>query len=194
MMLASRIRDNLEKDPSVVYFLDRRLRITHCNPAWDRFAAENGGEHLTRQAMIGTSVLEVIPAPLKPFYGDGYDHVFSSLVPWEHTYECSSPTIYRSFRMGVYLDPEEEGLVVVNSLTVEHPHGNDREPHPSSPAYASANEGIVTMCSHCRRTQRIDSKEVWDWVPAYVENRPQHTSHGLCPICTFMYYPELFRQ
>jgi hypothetical protein len=188
------IRKNLEDDPSVIYFLDSQLHITHCNAAWDRFAMENGGQNLNRQYMVGKPVLDSVPQVLKSFYIKAYQKVLASRKPWAHTYECSSANTFRTFHMSVYSDLEKNGLLVVNSLSVERPHGRDREPHQVSPVYSAPHSGFVTLCSHCRRTQRVDHKEIWDWVPAYLERPPMTISHGLCPVCMVVYYPELFEK
>ena len=184
-------RENLENDPSVIYFLNLHLRITHCNLAWDRFANQNGGQDLAREVVVGRPVMDAVPAPLKPFYDDAYARVFASQKPWEYTYECSSATTYRSFRMSIYPDPDNNGLVIVNSLTVERPHGSEREPSTLTDLYTTKEHGIITMCCHCRRTRRIDEKEVWDWVPSFVERPPRLVSHGICPVCRVMYYSSL---
>jgi len=124
-------RQSLENDPAIIYFLDRGLQITHCNFAWDRFANDNGGKDLARQIVLGRFVMDVIPPPLKSFYADAYHSVLDSRRPWECTYECSSANVFRSFRMAIYHDPVDAGLLVVNSLTIERPHGPEREPLPS---------------------------------------------------------------
>ena len=47
----------VEADTAVIFCLDADLRITYCNPAWDRFALENGGEHLCRPAAANSAQL-----------------------------------------------------------------------------------------------------------------------------------------
>ncbi len=186
----SHLKEILEKDPAVIYVLDRDLRIVYCNEAWDRFAAENGGRGLSRELQLGRSVMDAIPLPLKPFFEDGYRRALSGRQSWEHCYECSSPTVYRNFRMMSRLDPEGEALVVVNSITVERPH-DDQERRVCCPdeRVCADNHDIVTMCCHCRRTCRSTQPRVWDWVPAYIEKPPGLVSHGICAPCMVLYYP-----
>ena len=51
---------------SVIYTVDRELRITGVNYQWDAFALANGGEHLTSAHVLGTSLLSQISgAPLE---------------------------------------------------------------------------------------------------------------------------------
>jgi hypothetical protein len=38
-------RASLEADPAVCFVLDDKLRLLYCNPAWDRFATEDGATH-----------------------------------------------------------------------------------------------------------------------------------------------------
>ena len=187
----SHLKETLEKDPAVIYLLDRDLRIVYCNEAWDRFAAENGGRGLSRELQLGRSVMDAIPLPLKPFFEDGYRRALSGRQSWEHCYECSSPTVYRNFRMMSRLDPEGEALVVVNSITVERPHDDQerRVCFPDERVWAG-NHDIVTMCCHCRRTCRSKQPPIWDWVPAYIEKPPGLVSHGICAPCRVLYYPD----
>jgi hypothetical protein len=135
--------------------------------------------------------MDSVPAPLKPFFEDGYRKALSAGQTWEHCYECSSPAVYRQFRMAVYPAPAGDGLVVVNSLAVERPHdgGELKASLPNEAVYADRH-GITTMCCHCRRVRRPEQVEVWDWVPAYVEKPPHGVSHGLCMVCLSLYYPE----
>jgi hypothetical protein len=188
-------RQSLENDPAIVYFLDRGLQITHCNFAWDRFANDNGGKDLSRRMVLGRFVMDVIPPPLRTFYADAYHSVLESRRPWECTYECSSANVFRSFRMAIYHDPQDTGLVVVNSLTVEGPHGSEREPCQAlTDIYENPDSGIIAMCSHCRRTRRAHPKapEIWDWVPGYIDNPPRSVSHGICGVCMSVVYRAYF--
>lgn len=179
----------LEKDPSIVYLLGADLRIVYCNKAWDDFAALNGGAGLNREAVLGASVMEVTAMPLRPFYASAFTWTQKKLRTWEHDFECSSPEFYRLFHMRV-LPLADSYLMVENSLRVERPHGPE---HPGMPSYPFAyvnGHGIVTMCCHCRRTQRLNTgaASIWDWVPGFVEKSPQRVSHGLCANCAAYFY------
>lgn len=63
--------------------------------------------------------------PLRPFFENGYGSVLSASQPFEYCYECSSATVYRTFRMSVYPTTEGDGCLVVNSLTVERAHSQE---------------------------------------------------------------------
>ncbi len=181
-------RESLEKDPAVSFILDGDLRIVYCNEAWDKFAVENGGRGLERQQQRGRSVMDAVPALLKQLFEGRYRKVLSSRQAWEHCYECSSPTVYRSFRMVSYPDPEGEGVVVVNSIAAEWPHeGEDRKVCAPDGMVYGDDHGTITMCCHCRRTRRVGPGAVWDWVPNYLEEPPKLISHGVCAVCTTAY-------
>jgi hypothetical protein len=187
--ISAGLSGHLEEDPAVIYVLDENLRIVYCNEAWDRFAAENGGRDLLRPRPLGVSVIEVIPPPLKRFFENGYRQALSTGQMWQHSYECSSPTVYRKFQMQVHPEREARQLVVVHSLMVESPHSdNERETRTPSRGAYSDQDGIVTMCCECRRTRRTGQAPVWDWVPAYVERMPEKVSHGICDVCLNVSY------
>ena len=171
----------LAPSENVSYILSDDRRILRTNAAWDRFAAANGGEQFLATWRRGTSLIDVIPEPLKAFYVDGFSRACTSGERWEHDYECSSPDTYRLFRMIVY--PFGESCVVTHSLRVERTH--DRDEHAPSSEYV--NDGVVVMCAHCRRV-RGQGPERWDWVPAYVARPVAFLSHGLCAACVEYYY------
>jgi len=183
---------NLEADDATIYMLGPDLRIVYCNRAWDVFASLNGGVGLTREAVLGTCILDVIAEPLRQFYASGFARAQTTLRPWEHDYECSSPEQFRLFHMRV-LPLASSYLLVENSLRVERPHGAERPAMPPSPASYVTEDGIITMCCHCRRTRRLnaDSEHVWDWVPEFLSHPPGNVSHGLCRNCRAYFYPRL---
>lgn len=184
--------ESLEADHSIIYMLSPDLRIIYCNKAWDEFASLNGGIELSREAVLGTCILDVIAEPLRPFYANGFAQAQNQLQPWEHDYECSSLALFRLFHMRV-LPLANSYLLVENSLQLERFHGLER---PVMPAYSASylNEhGILTMCAQCRRTRRINTGAVpiWDWVPEFLIDPPGPVSHGLCANCRAYFYPGL---
>jgi len=183
-------RSPLEKDPAVIYALDPELRIVYCNEAWDRFCAANGAAGLRRDSQIGRPILEAIPPVLQPYFRGNYQSVIATGQPWEHSYECSSPTEFRQFRMMACPDPEAKGIVVVNSIWVERAHNplERWDQIPDEHVYCSE-EGYITMCCHCRRARRWRTSR-WDWVADYLRLPPQQVTHGICDVCLNLYYPD----
>lgn len=187
--------DRLDRDPAVIYGLWADLTFAYFNPAWFRFAARNGGEPaVSRRWPLGTSVMDVVPDALKPFYRDMYARCLQGrgapghqLHPAVHEYDCSSPDQYRRFAMTLYGLDAGRGLVVLNSLLVERPHDAGVR-SPADADYRDPN-GFYHQCSHCRRYQNFSEADRWDWVPDWVRRQPPGTSHGLCLVCFNYYYP-----
>jgi len=178
----------LEQDQSVIFGLDSSLQIVYCNAAWDAFAAANGGCDLLRPAPLGHPLLNYIGGSLAGYYESAYRSVLQTSELWRHVYECSSASVYRKYAMQVLPMKRMRGLLVVNSLCVERPHEPARNGvRPLDYRFAN---GMVVMCSHCRRTKRSDGSEQWDWVPEHVATMPRNTSHGLCGVCFEYYYPK----
>jgi len=179
----------VEADTAVIFCLDSDLRITYCNPAWDRFAIENGGDALCRPAPIGRRVLDYIGGPDQEYFERHYGSALLKKEPWERDYECSSHNVYRIFRLRAVPMETVRGLFVVNSLIVDQAH-HIAGCLPLEEAYRTA-RGLIVMCASCRRTRRNDPQaELWDWVPRFVEEFPVRTSHGVCPPCRELYYPD----
>lgn len=179
----------LDREESVIYALNRQLQIVYCNPAWDRFALENQGSVAESHQVRNRSVLSAISEPLKSFYENAFRNVYETGKPWESSYECSTPTQYRLFRMQV-LPVEDNYLLVINSIEAQYPHGSERPVRSPSPSLYLSPEGFIAMCSNCRRTRRMDTPESWDWVPEYVSTKPGNITHSLCPICVYHFFPE----
>ena len=178
--------DALREEPSTIYALSQDLRITYVNAAWTRFALANGARWNEGEWGIGRSVMDAIPELLRPFYERLFERALEERVVVEHDYDCSSATVSRRFRMRL-LPCEAGGLLVVHSLLREDPRSEPGMP-PLDALYRHL--GMIAQCSHCRRVQRANEPDHWDWVPAYVEQPQPNTSHGLCPLCADYYYSE----
>jgi hypothetical protein len=185
----SRIAQALHRSSAVAYMLNSEFRIMYFNPAWNRFAEANGASQLTTPSLIGADLFDLIPEVLRPFYSDAFRDVMATGKVWEKSYECSSPTLFRMFRMRIHVVKPEHWFVVTNSLLVERSH--TRMMWRAEPdEYMDAN-GLITVCAHCRCSKRIDNPNQWDFVPEYVEpalNYTARVSHGLCPVCLVYFY------
>ncbi len=181
--------ETLRDDPSTVYALDVELRLAYVNPAWHRFARENGAAWADDERgpwSIGASVMDAVPTVLRPFYDALFEEVRRGREPYEHSYECSSPITKRMFQMRV-LPCGKDGVLVVNSLVHEIRYPGALS-HAIEALYREVH-GLIVICANCRRVRRAHaSPAVWDWVPAYVERIPDQVSHGLCEICSHFYY------
>lgn len=178
--------NELETMDSTALGLRSNLTIGYRNAAWDRFAIRHGGPTLA--GWNGRSILDVLAEPLRPFYADLFKRVQRTRKPREHTFEWSSPEVFRQYRMRA-LPLQKNALLVVHHLVDEHPH--DREalaPHPHR--YIQDN-GFIVQCCHCMMVRRADDTHTWDWVPAYISDPPDAVSHGLCPLCFRHHYPQL---
>jgi hypothetical protein len=182
----SRIMQTLERSPLVSYLLDSQFRIMYCNRAWNDFASSNGAPQLTNDAVVGLDLFDVIPEDLRGLYSDAFRQVLKTGRVWDSTYQCSSPAVFRIFRMRIHLLKPQNWYIVTNSLMVERAHAKTSTADQNR--YVNAH-GLVTACAHCRCSRRMDNPDQWDFVPEYL--RPESlvkVSHGLCPICRAYFY------
>jgi hypothetical protein len=179
--------EGLAASEDAVYALSRDLKLVHTNDGWHRFARDNGGGEVLSHWSSGASIMDAIPSVLRGFYTTAFQRAFATGERWEHNYECSSAEIYRQYRMVVY-PFEGQFLVVVNALIIETPHTREASSLDQS-AYKV--DGIIGMCSHCRRVRNPNNKLRWDWVPDFVRAPPPNLSHGLCEPCVFFYYGQI---
>ncbi len=170
----------------VAYLLDRELRFVDCNPAWDKFAAENGGHGMTRPEVSGRLILDFIPDVLRAFYVHKYWQAERSNGPTEFDYNCSSPEKIRLFRMKMI--PQEEGLLIVNHLRLEEECNVTSPLNPEEREMYVARDGFTTMCANCRKTKRRNDDATWIWIPEFLSDHSLTVSHGMCPRCFVLFY------
>jgi hypothetical protein len=179
----------LEAETTTIYAVDADLRLRYLNQAWTEFARAGGASWASGAGGafgLGTLVMAAVPEVLRPFYEQLYAETWRRREPSEHSYECSTPTRLRYYRMRV-MPCTGEGLVVIHSLARDAPHPG--EPHAAIEPIYRDGAGLITQCSHCRRVRRAIGAPTWDWVRAYVTATPTRTSHGLCRPCVAYYYP-----
>jgi hypothetical protein len=162
--------------------LRRDLSLALRNEAWTAFGRANGAT--APEAWDDRCVLDAITGELRSFYGDLFREVQASGRPADHAYACPSPERHRRFVMRVVPAPSD-ALLVQHHLVVDRPH-ETRGGEPLDDRYAD--HGVVTVCSHCRRTRRVHEPQTWDWVPGYLRPGVARVSHGLCPVCLRFYY------
>jgi len=175
----------LEASQDVCCHLDAELRITYCNPAWDRFALANSGGFALSHRVVGSMIMDFVPSELIEFYSAMFADARDAVIAFD--YECSSPDLYRRFQMQILPVEQPTGYMVINSLRIEEKMQGRRPALTLCPEYVS-DAGIVTVCSHCRRSRRVDAPDQWDWVPANLKPSQLNVSHGLCPTCHAYFY------
>ena len=176
----------LEASGDISCRLNSDLRIVYCNPAWDRFALANNGGLALSDRVLGSIIMDFIPPELIEFYRAAFASARDAVV--EFDYECSTPDLYRIFQMQILPVEEPKGYTVINALTVEEGMEGKRTALVLNPPEYLNEAGIITLCSHCRRSSRIDCSGQWDWVPANLKPALRNVSHGLCPICYEYFY------
>ena len=166
----------------VIYLLDDELRFVDCNPAWEVFAAANGGHGISCREIRGRLILDFVPDVLRRFYVHKYWFARRA-EGWTHfDYDCSSPEKIRLFRMAMMAVDDQ--LLVTNHLRIEE----SCEVMPpltveQTAAYVSPN-GLVVMCANCRKTRRLGNETQWIWIPEMLQRDSFKVSHGLCPRCS----------
>ena len=178
------VSEALEEESGSGCILSHELRIVKTNEGWRRFALANAGTETLRDWPLGAPVLDAISPVLRPFYDRAFQKALAEDRRWEHDYECSSAERFRRFRM-VAWPIGGEFLAILHSLRFERPH--DRLEHPAD-LRVYAVDGVVSMCSHCRRVRNPDEVGRWDWIPGWLRIPPEEISHGLCPGCATYYY------
>ncbi len=95
-------RETVERSNEVVFLVDPGLRITYCNPAWDKFALANRGEQVVAARVIGTDLMRVIPESLRDLYSGLFQRCRQQHLTFDFDYECSSAEGYRLLHMNIF--------------------------------------------------------------------------------------------
>ena len=185
LQFPSWIREQVDWDRDVVYLLDAELRFVECNPAWNTFAAENGGIRISADEVKGRCVLDYVPDVLRAFYVHRYWLAQRSSQWAGFDYHCSSPEKIRLFQMK--LCEAEGGVLVMNHLLLEEACAPVDPLDDAGVRQYVTPHGSLVLCANCRKARRRDSGE-WDWVPAFLCEHGFTVSHGLCPRCTTHLY------
>lgn len=184
MMPAETWKAAYDDNDSVIYFIDSERRIVRCNREWDRFALANGGGDAVSKKVVGAGVMAFVPSHLRSFYSAAYDNVQRHRRDWWHTFQCSSPTHLRIFHMRI-LPCKDGGFLTINTL-ISSTELERLQPRALSD-YADA-DGLVAMCSHCRRVRRCRGTRAWDWVPELLIGSQALVAFDLCEFCTAFHY------
>lgn len=184
--------ESIEAEGGSVIGLWSDARIGLLNSAWQRFALENAGASVIERWPLGSDFLSGISGVLRGYYAEAFARVAHTGQPWEHSYDCHSPATARQFRLRA-LPLAQGAVLLVHSLLVSLPVSFDGAHAPSLEALERyvGSDGIIRQCCNCRRTQRVASPLVWDWIPELVARPPSNVSHGLCMTCRKQVYPDL---
>ncbi len=179
----------LDRSAAVVYGAWPDLRLAYFNAGWEKFAAENDAQlEIANSWPLGRPISDALPEVLRPNYLARFHACLETREPWQHVYECSSDLTLRWFHMAVYPLVQSSGLLFVHSLVVEEPIPASNAQPPLDAHYRRV-DGFIRQCSYCRRVERADRPEAWDWVPKWVKRPPPRTTHGICPVCDNYYLP-----
>lgn len=178
----------LEASEDIAYAVDGTWRLRYTNAAWSQSASQH--QETALASAIGQDVLEACTPALRPAYASLYQRAAREGAVIEHEYCCPTPAHQQRFRMQLRGLPSGSVLVTHHRIS-QAPHP-EVDPAQQESDYRSA-AGLIIQCAHCRLTRRTD-RSAWDWVPAFVEAAPDRVSHGICPPCFSLYFPEVAAQ
>lgn len=191
-MSAAYMREPFQRHPGdvwkarqmpVVYLLDAADRLYYVNRTWDWFAANNHGEHLHTEAILGRSLWDLMTEPdACAWYGTLFAHVRAG-NPVVLNIRCDSADWRRLLQLQMFA--EDQGFVSCVSGVVEvmrRPYVRllDRTLPRAS--------GTVRLCSWCGRIEaRLGSwREIEDAIAQLgtmsADPLPQ-IEYTTCPEC-----------
>lgn len=188
----------LDLEPGSACLVDTGGRILHCNPAWDRFAAENAAPpSVLARNVEGTTWLAGIAGEVRGRFEEVLRRALAGQARSQPG-ECNSAELHREvmshFVPVLRGTRDVVGVGVVCSVLRVSPLGAVYQPAPPDEALYRGPSGLLRMCSNCRRVARVGPEPVrWDFVPAWVAARRVDVTHGLCPTCMELQFGDLLR-
>lgn len=168
---------------TIVYTIDGSDRITSVNPAWEAFAAANGGGHLLAPAVLDQPLWDYISEPTTALlYRRLTERVRQTGYPVELKLRCDSPDCRRFLRLKVQPEPDAGLRFEVATILEEA-----RAPIPWLEPGAPRTVETVEMCAWCKQVLVGG-----DWCEVEVAladhalaNRDMlpGITHGICPRC-----------
>lgn len=174
---------NIDASSNTIYAVWPDLRLALENRGWFQFAAENGADaDFAERWLIGESIEPVCRGRSGEHFCDAIHKALRDDEVQIITYECSGAATFRLMR-GTIFPLGDRAVLLSHSLIRTSTHaGEGRVATSPGPEYVDG-DGLIVMCSGCRRTRRADDPSTWDWVPDFVENVPENASHGFCAAC-----------
>ena len=176
--------ETLHQCDQTVFAMRTDLTLAYVNTGWETFAALNGESEISSKWPLGRCVSDAMTTSFRTFFETSFATCLKEMRPWGHRYDCSSPQVFREFKMLVYPLGVAQGFLVVNSPVV---CVNDAAKESFGERYRGQN-GLITQCCQCKRFQNTKVVGAWEWVPEWSTACPQNTSHGLCQTCFGFYY------
>jgi hypothetical protein len=144
------------EDAALWYRVDVSDRICEVGPAWDAFAAENGGlPHVSRDAVIGRPLWDFVSdSNTISLYRQVLAHVRRTGTPHVFTLRCDGPSIERLLEMTI----EADGTFVLFRTRTLRTRPIEDSPADAAPARPLK---LLRICSWCDRVDVGAGR----WVP-----------------------------
>jgi hypothetical protein len=168
----------------VLYRIDIQDRLTELNDGWLAFAQASGGDSLHPSNILGRSLWDFISdAETSHLYQVMVQRLRQGGPPTRFRFRCDAPDRRRLLAMEITGDKTGSIQFSVSSVL--------EDPRVSlsffEPAHARG-EGLLTMCSWCKRAQLptgrwVEIEEAVGELRLLEDSPLPGVTHGICPPC-----------
>ena len=140
--------------PSCAYTLDHLNRVIDVDDAWLQYAQENRAPELTRERVVGRSVLGFVGGKAtRRLYEALYRRVRAGAGPVEIPFRCDSPNRFRF--MNLVLRAGRQGIIECEGVLIRE---QDRPYFSILDRYFPRSDERLPTCSLCKRIQAYGSR------------------------------------
>lgn len=162
---------------AVVYLLNPENLIIEINQEWDMFASENEGLNISKDDVVGRSILDFVSGKTtKQYWAEMFDRVRLAKAPVDLDYRCDSPSVMRW--MGMKLQSLNNGDLRISNET----YAIKNRPHPIHFELATQRgKDTFIRCSVCNK---LKHKGAWiepDDLAAKHQISKFIVTYGVCP-------------
>lgn len=175
---------DLNASSNTIYAVWSDLTIAFLNDAWFDFARENrAGDDFLEGFGIGSSVDVGGDDPMNRYFIDCIHRSLREERAVAFQYECPAPETFRL--MQVNFLPLRNDLCVISIARVKSSshQAQGRDPRAGTAFDYLNDDGLISMCSCCRRVRVPGTEHEWDFVPALIEDPVDTISHTFCESC-----------
>lgn len=175
---------DLNASTNTIYLVWSDLTIAFLNDAWFEFARENQGNiSYFKTFGVGSSIDVGGDDPMHQHFLACLTRSLREGRVVAFQYECPTPTTFRLMQVNFLPVTRDLCVISVARVVTSSHQEQGRDPRAGAACDYEKEDGLISMCSCCRRVRVPGTEHSWDFVPSLIKNPVDNLSHTLCEPC-----------